>query len=92
MKKFLTLLAFVAIALNFSSVASWAEEVKEEVVLPVATTQTAIPAAAVTGDDEAALEAAALADDEKSDAMDEVKAETESKEKKDEKAAVPAAS
>ncbi len=30
MKKFLTLLAFVAIALNFSSVASWAEEVKEE--------------------------------------------------------------
>ncbi len=60
MKKFLTVLALLAVALNFSSVRLWAEEIKADSTAVVSTD-------AVKGgsDAEIALENAAVADDQK---------------------------
>jgi hypothetical protein len=64
MKKFWTMLALLAVALNFSSVSLWAQEVKD---------QAAVAAKTVNGDvakdvtnEETALENAAVKDDENS--------------------------
>jgi len=67
MKKILTILALLAVALNFSSASLWSQEIQKEVFAPVVVDEVK--------DDEAKLAETALTADESLENADETKTE-----------------